>query len=223
MNLNRQFWNQQQAELQTALSSGNNAQAAIALFLRQHAMVHVAEMASSGLWSFADEVLQDCDDERLRCIPQGGEHSMAWIVWHLARIEDVTLNVLVAGGDEVLNEDDWLARIHSPIRHTGNAMDVEAVARLSAAVDLEALLAYRIAVGRRTRQIVQGLEAADFKRKVDAARLQRVRDEGAVIAAAEEIVLYWGKRTIAGLLLMPPTRHNFLHLNEALRIKQKCH
>jgi hypothetical protein len=31
----------------------------------------------------------------------------------------------------------------------------------------------------------------------------------------------WSKRTVAGLLPMPPTRHNFLHLNEALRIKQK--
>jgi hypothetical protein len=30
----------------------------------------------------------------------------------------------------------------------------------------------------------------------------------------------WSRRTIAGLLLMPPTRHNFLHLNDALRIKQ---
>jgi hypothetical protein len=30
---------------------------------------------------------------------------------------------------------------------------------------------------------------------------------------------YWSRRTVAGLLLMPPTRHCFLHLNEALRIK----
>lgn len=26
---------------------------------------------------------------------------------------------------------------------------------------------------------------------------------------------YWSRRTIAGLLLMPATRHNFVHLNEA--------
>jgi hypothetical protein len=32
---------------------------------------------------------------------------------------------------------------------------------------------------------------------------------------------YWSKKTIAGLLLMPPTRHNFVHLNEAARIRQK--
>lgn len=46
-------------------------------------------------------------------------------------------------------------------------------------------------------------------------------ETGAVTPEALEIVTYWSKRTIAGLLLMPPTRHNFLHLNEAFRIKSK--
>jgi hypothetical protein len=31
----------------------------------------------------------------------------------------------------------------------------------------------------------------------------------------------WLESTIAGLLLMPPTRNNFIHLNEALRIVYK--
>ena len=53
------------------------------------------------------------------------------------------------------------------------------------------------------------------------ARLQQVMAEGAIVEAASGIADYWGKRTIAGLLLMPPTRHNFVHLNEALRIKYK--
>jgi hypothetical protein len=48
-----------------------------------------------------------------------------------------------------------------------------------------------------------------------------VQDERAVLEAASDITDYWGKRTIAGLLLMPATRHNLVHLNEALRLKQK--
>jgi hypothetical protein len=42
-----------------------------------------------------------------------------------------------------------------------------------------------------------------------------------VAEAASDILDYWGKRTKAGLLLMPATRHNFLHLNEAQRLKQR--
>ena len=33
---------------------------------------------------------------------------------------------------------------------------------------------------------------------------------------------YWSKRNTAGLLLMPATRHNLIHLNEALQIKRRC-
>jgi hypothetical protein len=51
--------------------------------------------------------------------------------------------------------------------------------------------------------------------------LQQVLDEGAVVQEAQGLLDYWGGLNIAGLLLMPPTRHNFVHLNEALRIKQK--
>jgi len=56
---------------------------------------------------------------------------------------------------------------------------------------------------------------------VDSSRIAEVLTEGAVTPEAMEVVHYWSKKTMAGLLLMPPTRHCFLHLHEALRIKQK--
>ena len=45
--------------------------------------------------------------------------------------------------------------------------------------------------------------------------------EGAVAKEARDLIDYWGKRRIAGLLLMPATRHNLVHLNEALRLKRR--
>ena len=43
----------------------------------------------------------------------------------------------------------------------------------------------------------------------------------AVLPTGNAVIDYWSGLTLAGLLLMPPTRHNFIHLNEALRLKQK--
>ncbi|NIS79815.1 MAG: hypothetical protein GTO14_06325 [Anaerolineales bacterium] len=63
--------------------------------------------------------------------------------------------------------------------------------------------------------------AEDFRKDVDPARLQQVLFEGAVVEAAQGLIDYWSRRNIAGLLLMPATRHNFVHLNEAQRIKRK--
>jgi hypothetical protein len=59
-------------------------------------MLHSAQMAQAGLWSFEDEVLQGLADPDLRRIPPDEEHSITWVLWPLARIEDVTMNLLVA-------------------------------------------------------------------------------------------------------------------------------
>lgn len=131
------------------------------------------------------------------------------------------MNLLVAGSPQVLNRDGWLERIKAPICHTGNEMGEAGVADFSAVVDIGALRAYRVAVGRRTREIVRQLGPEDLKQKVDPARLQRVWDEGAVVKAAGYITDYWGKRDVAGLLLMPASRHHIVHLNEALKLKRR--
>ena len=223
MESHRKLWNDQQKTLRRILGKPECHQQAIDLFLKHHVMVHSARVAPSGVCSFADEVWsQGLSDELVRCIPSKGNHSIAWIFWHLARIEDVTMNLLVAGTPQLFHQENWPKRLKSSVCTTGNGMTDDEVVRLSAAVDLKALQDYRVAVGRRTRDIVVQLQPQHLKQKVEPLRLQRVRDEGAIIEAAERIAQYWGKRTIAGLLLMPPTRHNFLHLNEARRVKQTC-
>jgi hypothetical protein len=220
MNPNRKLWNTNHQKLNRALGAGDR-KTAIELFLEQHAMVHSASMAKSGLWSFEDEVLCDLSDDQVRAIPHGGEHSIAWIIFHLARCEDITMNMLVAGTPQLFTQDGWAEKMHVEIVHSANSMDDGSMAKLSAGVQVKALQAYRIAVGRRTRQMVKKLKAEDFPKTVDPLRIQQVMEAEAVSKDAMEIIHYWASRTIAGLLLMPPTRHCFLHLNEALKIKKK--
>ncbi len=213
--------NKQQTELRQIMMSFEQHEKAIPLFLRQHAMLHSKKMSRTELWSFEDEVLNDMAEEQIRRIPQNCEHSVAWLIWHIARCEDITMNLLVAGSPQILHRDNWLGRMRITIRDTGNAMDEKDVADFSASIDIEALRAYRVAVGRRTREIVQQLQPEELKQKITPSSLQRVRDEGAVVEAASSIIDYWSKRNKAGLLLMPATRHNIVHLSEALRIKRR--
>lgn len=220
MDANYKRWNEGQQKLRRALASGDREKA-IELFLNQHAMVHSAKVAKTGLWSFEDQVLSGLTDTQVRQMPVGGEHSIAWILFHLARVEDITMNMLVAGTEQLFTKGNWAEKLKVGIVHSANRMDDESVANLSARINVTALKAYRAAVGIRTRQIVQKLRAEDFKKKVEPDRIQKVMAAGAVIPEAMEIINYWSTRTIAGLLLMPPTRHNILHLNEALRIRQK--
>ena len=131
------------------------------------------------------------------------------------------MNLLVAGSPQVLNKDNWQQQMNMETSSTGNAMDEKKVADLSARIDIPVLRAYRAAVGRRTRQIVQTLQPEGLTNKVDPARIAQVMDEGAIVEVARGIAEYWSKRDVAGLLLMPATRHNLVHLNEALTLKRR--
>lgn len=221
MESNRKACNKRQTKLRDMMMSFDQHPTAIELFLKQHAMLHTAKMAQTDAWSFEDEVLNDMTEEQIRRIPQNYEHSVAWLIWHIARIEDVAMNMLAAGEQQVLFRDDWLKVMGIPARDTGNAMSIESVTDLSETIEIEALRAYRATVGRRTREIVIQLKPEELKHKVDPSRLQTVIDEGAVVEEANWLIDYWGKRNIAGLLLMPATRHIIVHLNEALRIKRR--
>jgi hypothetical protein len=201
--------------------SPNQHDKAVQLFLSQHAMLHSRKMAQTESWSFEDEVFQDMPEEHIRRIPPGSDHSIAWLIWHMARCEDVTMNLLVAGSPQILYRDGWLKQMKIQICDTGNAMDEAEKANFSNAIDIERLQAYRLVVGRRTREIVRQLEPATLQQKVERSRIQQVMDEGAVVEAARGIADYWSKRTVAGLLLMPATRHNLIHLQEALQIKRR--
>lgn len=221
-----QSWNKNHKELRHLLSKRGWCQPAITLFQEQHRVLHSASLAAemegdTTILSLEDDLFFGITDDQFRLVPKGEVHSIAWVIWHIARIEDITMNMLVAERYQVLEEGDWASKIGTEIYHTGNAVDAAGVARLSSAVDIDALRAYRLAVGRETRQIVSKLEPVDLNRKPDPEKLALILAKGAVIEEARGIVEYWGKRTIAELLLMPPTRHNLVHLNEAHRLKNR--
>lgn len=223
MDPDRKLWNEQHKRLRDALSKPGGHAAAIDLFLRQHAMVHDAAVSNSGLPSFADEVWLGADEATIRCVPPKFEHSIAWLIWHIARIEDMTMNVLMAGKPQIFHQDDWLTKLNITIRHTGNVvMDTADVIAISEVVDITALKTYRNEVGRATREAASALQPDEVQQQVDSARLQKLLDDGSVAREAMGLIEYWGSLTIAGLLLMPPTRHCLVHLNEALKLKGKC-
>lgn len=221
MRIPRKEWNSRQKQLQDLLADRGSHSQAIQLFLRQHAEVHSSSTSSFGAWSFQDEILADLTDQQIKELPSRAEHSIAWVIWHMARIEDVTMSMLVAGAEQLFTRDEWMPRLGIAAQHTGNAMAKDEIAALSEAIDVDGLLNYRAAVGRRTEVIAKELAPGDIRQKVSSSRLDRVVQAGVVRTEAKEIIEYWGRRIIAGLLLMPATRHCYLHLNEAERIRRE--
>lgn len=219
--IHRRLWNSQHAALRRLLQIDKDLPRAIAALLPHHAAIHSARLAPSTGWSFQDEVLAQLTPAEMRVVPAGQPHSVAWLLWHITRIEDMTMNSLLAGAPEVFFRHNWAERLETSYIDTGNTMAARDVARLSKTLNVAALLDYRLAVGRRTRTIINHLTDEALSGQLPPERLQRLAERGEVQSGATGLLAYWGGHPATNLLLMPATRHGFLHLNEIRRLRTR--
>ncbi|MGN1159217.1 MAG: DinB family protein [Lachnospiraceae bacterium] len=189
------------------------------LFLKLHAKLHLSEVSDTDK-NEVDALLQDLSREEYAVMPTGKDETIAWALWHIARIEDLTINMLVAGTEQLFN-NEWKERLNVAITDTGNALSDDEIMELSKTINTTELLRYRNEVAKRTRQIIQLLAPEDMKRKIAPADLTRILENGGVTRQKDSIWLldFWAKKDVAGILLMPPTRHAMLHLNDCCKWK----
>ncbi|HKJ28404.1 MAG TPA: DinB family protein [Anaerolineales bacterium] len=219
----RDEWNAAQKQLRPLLSNPARHAEILDLILNQHAVLHSAKIAPNIPWSYEDLLLDELSENVFRRLLPKEEHTIAWHIWHIARIEDITMHILTAGEEQIFASQGWRERLKAKAGDTGNAMTRQEIETLSETIDLQALRAYRLAVGKETRQIISSIPAEAINTIVDPPRLQRVLDVGAVLPEAMDVIDYWGKRTIGGLLGMPVSRHMIIHLNQAYTLKEKMH
>jgi hypothetical protein len=224
MDSRRSLWNSQQSYLREILLKSDKFDDAIKLCLEQHSMVHSSEMSGTNVETFEDELWKDLDDTTFRTAVGVKGRTIAYGIWHSTRIEDITMNILVAGSNQVIDFDNWLTRINSNIYDTGNALNASEILEFSSNINMQELYKYRIAVARRTREIIQRFKPTDLKRKFNDISLRKIFDIGAVLKddKASWLVDFWGKKNVAGILLMPATRHHAVHINESLIAKSKA-
>lgn len=220
----RKLWSENHKKLSNCILNPDLHESAVELFLYLHALLFSSQLTHSQLITLEDELFNDITEEALRKYPvktPGTKNSIVWHLWHTTRIEDMTMNTLVHNDDQILFSGDWYNQLKVDFMHSGNGMSEEEVGELSSRINIDALFAYRLEVGRKTREIISSIIPGQLKEAVDPARLQKLEDQGAVKKEESWLLDYWGKKTIAGLVLMPATRHNFVHLNKSIRIKQK--
>lgn len=189
------------------------------LFLKIHGKLHLSVLSGQER-NEVDELLEDLKEDEYAIMPTAKDETIAWVIWHISRIEDLTMNILVQGGKQVFDED-WRIRMNSPVSDTGNALSDAEIIQLSRSLCKKELLRYRNEVGRKSREIIQTLSADDIRRKIPSQRINRILKEGGVTNHKDSIWLldFWAKKDIAGILLMPPTRHVMLHLNDCCKWK----
>ena len=113
-------------------------------------------------------VVEGLSVEQLRFRPDEHANSIAWLIWHLSRIQDDHV-AGVAGLAQVWTAEGWMGRFGLPFdaEATGYGHSAQDVTAVTATPDL--LAGYHEAVHEQTCAVVQGLTDSDLSRVVDPA------------------------------------------------------
>jgi DinB family protein len=187
------------------------------LFLAQHAAVQSQAVGGNPM-SSAERTFGGVTDEQMRMRPRDDLNSLAWLMWHIARTEDVMVNVVLAGREQVL-DDAWRKRLNVSRPDFGTGMTSAEVTELTRAVDIGALREYRDAVGRRTREIVGAFKDADWGGQTQAADVQKTAAQGGFGARAELLTKAFTGRPRAAVLTGIALLHPAGHMGEASTVR----
>jgi hypothetical protein len=187
------------------------------LFLEQHAAMHTAAVGGNKM-SAAERTFAGLTDEQMRVRPREDLNSLAWLMWHIARAEDILVGQVVAGGPQLWDEG-WKKRLGVARPDFGIGMTSAEVTELTRQVDVGALREYRDAVGRRTREIVSGFRPGDWEGAVQADAVERAAAAGAFGARTEALSKGFPGRPRTAMLSAIALFHAAGHMGEGVTVR----
>jgi hypothetical protein len=122
--------------------------------------------AFTRLIEHVDELTDGLTDGQASYRPSPNANSIAWLIWHSARVQDVQL-APIAGIEQVWTADGWVDRfgLDLPRDDTGYGHSPEDVAKVQASAEL--LAGYYHAVHKVTLEFVADVTADDLAQIVD--------------------------------------------------------
>ncbi len=187
------------------------------LLIEEHSAVHSAAVGGNKA-SMAERTFGGLTDDQMRVRPREDLNSLAWLMWHIARAEDIMANLVLNGRAQVL-DDGWLPRLKIARRDFGIGMTKPDVTELSAKVDVAALRDYRDAVGRRTREIVGAYGPKDWEGEIDAAAVERAAALGCFGERAEALTKAFTGRPRRAVLSGIVVIHSAMHMGEGATVR----
>jgi hypothetical protein len=212
-------WTTKQNNLKILLSKKENFDNGVKLLLEMHGLLHDKKVYNNDKETIYGKLWETLKEETCKII-SNKETSISWNIWHITRIEDIVGNILINNGETIFN-DYVQKKLNIKIKDTGNAMTYKEIDDFNNSINIKELNNYRIKVGKSTKKIIENINFSDMKRKVEKNQLEKIIENGGIINKEKSIWLldFWGKKNVLGLIMMPITRHQTMHLNDCFSIK----
>lgn len=184
----------------------------VELFLREHGAGHTSRVVVNPFLNI--DKLLTLPEQDLRTHPQG-LNSLAWLFWHMTRVEDGCVATVVAGEEQVFAQGKWAGQLGGR-RDVGTGMSKAEAADISRAIHIPALWAYRDEVGKRTRALVGDLWPGRWHEPIQEADLARGAAAG-VLTGEEKWLL---GTTREALLFWWGLNHTLVHLGQVMLVRK---
>ena len=125
----------------------------------------------SNTLDFAHRALADArngTEEQLHFVPPNGSHSIAWCLWHTARVEDLIVNARIRGASPLWNAE-WAERTGLPADGFGTEMSDEDAQKIRI-TSIDDFAAYQDAVFAQTAAFLDAASDEELEREVPARR-----------------------------------------------------
>ena len=103
--------------------------------------------------------------EQLHFVPDGESHSVAWVLWHAARIEDLLVQGAWQGKQQLWDADGWAEQTGLPEKGFGTGQSTEDASAVQIK-DLDAFWQYQDAVNQATHDFLDSLSDEDLTREI---------------------------------------------------------
>lgn len=165
------------------------------------------------------------DESFCQCpfINADGYHSktIAYSIWHIFRIEDIVVHSVICDSEQVFFANNYQRRINASITTTGNELVKQQIVDFSRELNIDELYNYALQVKESTEDFLRKMSFADLRIKPTGNKDNIKNTSVSLDEHAEWLINYWFDKDVKGLILMPLSRHWIMHVEAALRIKNK--
>lgn len=147
------------------------------------------------------EVVDGLGEDDLARRPRAGANSIAWLVWHLSRVQDASVEAALGDGSPVWTAQGWQQRLglDLPAEDTGYGHSPEEVGRVRSSAEL--LAGYHAAVAARTEHLLRGVGDDELDRVVDEGYDPPVTLGVRLVSVASDCLQHLGQAAYARGLL----------------------
>jgi len=139
-----------------------------------------------------DALTDDLTEEVAIFRPTATANSIAWLIWHSARVQDAQL-CEIAGREDVWLRDGWVDRfgLDLPRDDTGYGHDPDDVGKVRAAADL--LAGYYHAVHKTTLEYIASVTPEELSRIVDERWTPPVTASARLVSIIDDCAQHLGQ------------------------------